>query len=73
MSQFTVHINVIFKMQFNIIISPALRSQKLYVLFEYLAKIVYVFPISLTHATCPAYHTLLDLATQIIAVKVYKS
>lgn len=73
MSQFTVHINVIFKIHFNIIIPPTHRSQKLYVLFEYLTKIVYAFPISPMHATCPAYHTLLDLNTQIIAVKVYKS
>jgi len=73
MSQFTVHINVIIKIHFNIIIRPKLRSQKFYVLFENLTKIVYAFPISATHATCPAYHTLLDLTTQIIAVKVYKS
>jgi hypothetical protein len=73
MSQFTVHINFIVKINFNIITRSTLRSQKFYVLFEYLTKILYASPISPTHATCPAYHTLLDLTTQIIAVKVYKS
>jgi hypothetical protein len=73
MSQFTVHIHVTFKIHFNIIILPTLRSQKLSVVFEYLTEILYAFPISPTHATFPVYHTILDLTTQIATVEVYKS